>query len=89
MSKSSDNGIWLDEPPEVQFGKLRRIPDECSPEYLRRCTDLDAGRAGRATAHRRPPDPGAPAGAGALSSGRGIPMVAEPLHRVTSQPGHR
>jgi hypothetical protein len=65
LSKSSDNGIYLDEPPEVQFGKLRRIPDECSPEYLRRRTDLDPaepdGRlltAGRRTPVRlRAPEP--------------------------------
>jgi tyrosyl-tRNA synthetase len=41
MSKSLDNGIYLDEPPEVQFGKLMRIPDEVVPEYLRLTTDLD------------------------------------------------
>ena len=41
MSKSLDNGIYLDEPPEVQFGKLMRIPDEVLPEYLRLTTDLD------------------------------------------------
>jgi tyrosyl-tRNA synthetase len=41
MSKSLDNGIYLDEPPEVQFGKLMRIPDQVVPEYLRLTTDLD------------------------------------------------
>jgi tyrosyl-tRNA synthetase len=41
MSKSLDNGIYLDEPPEVQFGKLMRIPDHLVPEYLTLCTDLD------------------------------------------------
>jgi tyrosyl-tRNA synthetase len=41
MSKSLDNGIYLDEPPEVQFGKLMRIPDEVVPDYLRLTTDLD------------------------------------------------
>jgi tyrosyl-tRNA synthetase len=41
MSKSLDNGIYLDEAPEVQFGKLMRIPDEVVPEYLRLTTDLD------------------------------------------------
>jgi tyrosyl-tRNA synthetase len=41
MSKSLDNGIYLDEPPEVQYGKLMRIPDHLIPEYLRLTTDLD------------------------------------------------
>jgi tyrosyl-tRNA synthetase len=41
MSKSLDNGIYLDDPPEVQFGRLMRIPDSLLPEYLRLCTDLD------------------------------------------------
>jgi tyrosyl-tRNA synthetase len=40
MSKSLDNGIYLDEPPNDQFGKLMRIPDHLMPEYLRLCTDL-------------------------------------------------
>ena len=41
MSKSLDNGIYLDDPPQEQFGKLMRIPDHLVPEYLRLCTDLD------------------------------------------------
>ena len=41
MSKSLDNGIYLDDPPEVQFGKLMRIPDAVLEEYLRLTTDLD------------------------------------------------
>jgi tyrosyl-tRNA synthetase len=41
MSKSLNNGIYLDDPPEEQFGKLMRIPDHLVPEYLRLCTDLD------------------------------------------------
>jgi tyrosyl-tRNA synthetase len=41
MSKSLDNGIYLDEPPEMQYGKLMRIPDKVLPEYLRLATDLD------------------------------------------------
>jgi tyrosyl-tRNA synthetase len=41
MSKSLDNGICLDEPPQVQYGKLMRIPDQVVPEYLRLTTDLD------------------------------------------------
>jgi len=41
MSKSLDNGIYLDEPAPDQFGKLMRIPDHLIPEYLRLCTGLD------------------------------------------------
>ena len=41
MSKSLDNGIYLDDPPEAQFGKLMRIPDSVLEEYLRLTTDLD------------------------------------------------
>jgi tyrosyl-tRNA synthetase len=41
MSKSLDNGIYLDDPPEEQFGKLMRIPDQLVPEYLRLTTALD------------------------------------------------
>src|SRR5215217_2405591 len=47
MSKSLDNGIYLDEPPEAQFGKLMRIPDEVLGEYLRLTTDLDPAEADR------------------------------------------
>jgi tyrosyl-tRNA synthetase len=47
MSKSLDNGIYLDEPPEIQFGKLMRIPDDVVPEYLRLTTDLDPAEIGR------------------------------------------
>jgi tyrosyl-tRNA synthetase len=50
MSKSLDNGIYLDEPPEVQFGKLMRIPDHLVPEYLRLCTDLDSAAVDRLAA---------------------------------------
>ncbi len=41
MSKSLSNGVYLDDPPEEQFGKLMSIPDHVVPEYLRLCTDLD------------------------------------------------
>jgi len=41
MSKSLNNGVYLDDPPEEQFGKLMSIPDHLVPEYLRLCTDLD------------------------------------------------
>ncbi|HEX8930799.1 MAG TPA: tyrosine--tRNA ligase [Actinomycetota bacterium] len=41
MSKSLNNGVYLDDPPEEQFGKLMRIPDHLVPEYLRLTTALD------------------------------------------------
>jgi tyrosyl-tRNA synthetase len=41
MSKSLSNGVYLDDPPAEQFGKLMRVPDHVVPEYLRLCTDLD------------------------------------------------
>jgi tyrosyl-tRNA synthetase len=41
MSKSLDNGVYLDEPPEVQFGKLMRVPDALVEEYAQLGTDLD------------------------------------------------
>ena len=47
MSKSLDNGIYLDEPPEAQFGKLMSIPDTVLPEYLRLTADLDPAEADR------------------------------------------
>ena len=47
MSKSLDNGIYLDDPPEVQFGRLMRIPDHLVPEYLTLCTGLDPAEADR------------------------------------------
>ncbi|HEX8135712.1 MAG TPA: tyrosine--tRNA ligase [Actinomycetes bacterium] len=50
MSKSLDNGIYLDEPPEAQFGKLLRIPDPVVPDYLRLATDLDPDQADRLAA---------------------------------------
>jgi tyrosyl-tRNA synthetase len=50
MSKSLDNGIYLDDPPEAQFGKLMRIPDEVVPEYLRLTTDLDPAEVDRLAA---------------------------------------
>jgi tyrosyl-tRNA synthetase len=40
MSKSLDNGVYLDEPAEAQFGKLMSIPDTIVPRYLELTTDL-------------------------------------------------
>jgi tyrosyl-tRNA synthetase len=45
MSKSLNNGIYLDDPPEEQFGKLMRIPDQLVPEYLRLTAALDPDEA--------------------------------------------
>jgi tyrosyl-tRNA synthetase len=65
MSKSLDNGVYLDEPPEAQFGKLMSIPDSIVPKYLQLATDLHpdevaelaargaAGGAGAAAVKRR------------------------------------
>jgi tyrosyl-tRNA synthetase len=33
MSKSLDNYVGVDEPPEEMFGKLMRVPDEAMPAY--------------------------------------------------------
>jgi len=65
MSKSLDNGVYLDEPAESQFGKLMSIPDPIVGRYLRLCTELSpdevagldaqvrAGGAGAAAVKRR------------------------------------
>jgi tyrosyl-tRNA synthetase len=50
MSKSLGNGVDLDEPAEVQFGKLMRVPDDLLGEYLRLCTDLDPDEVDRLAA---------------------------------------
>jgi tyrosyl-tRNA synthetase len=41
MSKSLDNYVGLDEPPDDMFGKLMRIPDELIAKYLRLSAPLD------------------------------------------------
>lgn len=40
MSKSSDNCIWLDDPPEQMYGKLMSIPDSQLDLYIEVLTDL-------------------------------------------------
>lgn len=40
MSKSLDNYIGIDEPPELMFEKCMKIPDELMPDYFRLTTDL-------------------------------------------------
>lgn len=43
MSKSAGNFIGLDEPPEVQYGKVMSLPDEVLPDYFILATNLDRG----------------------------------------------
>ena len=82
MSKSLDNGIYLDEPAEAQYGKLMRLPDQLAPRVP--------------AAHHRPgPGRGGAAGsAGGRRRGRGPRRQAPPgprggdaLPRATG--GHR
>lgn len=41
MSKSAGNAIGLDDPPEVQYGKVMSLPDDVLPEYFVLATNLD------------------------------------------------
>ncbi len=41
MSKSFDNWVALNDPPDEMFGKLMRIPDELIPKYLLLAAGLD------------------------------------------------
>ncbi len=43
MSKSLDNYVGLNEPPDQMFGKLMRIPDGLIAKFLRLSTALDPG----------------------------------------------
>jgi tyrosyl-tRNA synthetase len=43
MSKSLDNYIGLNEPPDDMFGKLMRIPDELIARYLRLSAPVEPG----------------------------------------------
>lgn len=47
MSKSFDNYVGLNEPPEDMFGKLMSIPDTLIVRYLRLCTDIEPAEADR------------------------------------------
>jgi tyrosyl-tRNA synthetase len=80
MSKSLDNGIYLDEPPEAQFGKLMRIPDHLVPEYLTLCTDLDPDEVDRLAAQA------AAGGAGARDAKRRLAAEVVALYHG---PGRR
>jgi tyrosyl-tRNA synthetase len=44
MSKSLGNYVGITEPPEEQFGKLMRIPDELMPAYFELTTGWDPDR---------------------------------------------
>jgi tyrosyl-tRNA synthetase len=44
MSKSFGNHVGITEPPDQQFGKLMRIPDEVMPEYFELATGWGPGR---------------------------------------------
>ncbi|HLG08506.1 MAG TPA: tyrosine--tRNA ligase [Gaiellaceae bacterium] len=41
MSKSQDNYVGIDEPPEEQFGKVMSIPDSALDQWWRLCLDSD------------------------------------------------
>lgn len=41
MSKSAGNAIGLDDPPEVQYGKVMSLPDDVLPEYFVLATNLN------------------------------------------------
>jgi tyrosyl-tRNA synthetase len=43
MSKSLDNYIGLDEPPELMFEKCMKVPDPLLGDYFRLTTDVPAG----------------------------------------------
>lgn len=43
MSKSLDNYIGIDEPPEIMFEKCMRVPDTLLPDYFRLTTDIPPG----------------------------------------------
>lgn len=46
MSKSKGNHIGVDDPPEVQFGKVMSIPDEVMEQYFRLGTNLHPAEVG-------------------------------------------
>jgi tyrosyl-tRNA synthetase len=50
MSKSTGNHIALTDPPNDQFGKVMRIPDEALPRYARLAAGWPADEAGRLAA---------------------------------------
>lgn len=50
MSKSYGNYVGITEPPEEQFGKLMRIPDDLMPQYFALTTGWSPDRVSRVTA---------------------------------------
>ena len=50
MSKSLGNHVGITEPPDQQFGKLMRIPDEVMPQYFELATAWGADRVADAIA---------------------------------------
>jgi tyrosyl-tRNA synthetase len=50
MSKSLGNHVGITEPPDQQFGKLMRIPDEVMPQYFELATGWDPDRVAEAIA---------------------------------------
>ena len=50
MSKSFGYHVGITEPPDQQFGKLMRIPDEVMPEYFELATGWSPGRVAEAIA---------------------------------------
>src|SRR5437016_4483792 len=50
MSKSLGNHVGITEPPDQQFGKLMRIPDEVMPQYFELATGWGADRVAEAIA---------------------------------------
>lgn len=46
MSKSKGNTIGLTDPPEEQFGKTMRVPDELLPDYFRLVMETDPAEIG-------------------------------------------
>ena len=50
MSKSLGNHVGITEPPDQQFGKLMRVPDEVMPQYFELATGWGADRVAEAIA---------------------------------------
>jgi tyrosyl-tRNA synthetase len=57
MSKSLGNYVGITEPPEEQFGKLMRIPDELMPQYFELTTGWHPDRVDEVLAELRRAEP--------------------------------
>jgi tyrosyl-tRNA synthetase len=62
MSKSLGNHVGITEPPDQQFGKLMRIPDEVMPPYFELATAWDPDRVAEAIAELERAEPADRAG---------------------------